>query len=281
MKSKKTHDDSVEMTFWEHLDELRGKIIRSLVAVAVLSILGFSFKHILFDEIILAPAHSDFITYRVLCSLGKMLSLNSLCFDTVSIKMINISLAGQFTSHMTISIIAGFILAIPYIIWEFWRFVKPGLTETERRKTRGVVFVISLLFFIGVLFSYFIVVPLMVNFLGNYQVSESVINQVALTSYTSSVTTMCLLMGLMFEFPVLMITLTKMGIITPKFMAKYRKHTFIAILIIAGFITPSPDVFSQLVVTIPLYVLYEISLALSRKVYSERITAMNESEDQV
>lgn len=281
MKSKKTHDDSVEMTFWEHLDELRGKIIRSLVAVAVLSILGFSFKHILFDEIILAPAHSDFITYRVLCSLGKMLSLNSLCFDTVSIKMINISLAGQFTSHMTISIIAGFILAIPYIIWEFWRFVKPGLTETERRKTRGVVFVISLLFFIGVLFSYFIVVPLMVNFLGNYQVSESVINQVALTSYTSSVTTMCLLMGLMFEFPVLMITLTKMGIITPKFMAKYRKHTFIAILIIAGFITPSPDVFSQLVVTIPLYVLYEISLALSRKVYSERITAMNEPEDQV
>ncbi len=269
MKTKKgiKRTDFEEMTFWEHLDELRGTIIRSIVAIVLLAMLGFAFKNILFDGIILAPARADFITYRVLCKLGTLLSMDSFCFDIVSLHLININLAGQFMSHMTISIIAGFVLAMPYIVWELWRFVKPGLTAVEKNKTRGAVFIISFLFLLGVLFSYFLVVPLMVNFLGNYQVSETVVNQVALTSYTSNVTTMCLLMGLMFEFPVIMIFLTKIGIVTPKFMAKYRKHTFIAILIISGFITPSPDVFSQLVVTIPLYILYEISLNLSKKVY--------------
>ncbi len=259
-----------EMTFWEHLDELRGILIRSVAAVFILSLVAFAFKHFLFDVVILAPKDTGFITYRILCKLGKLLSIDSLCMDTSSLHLININLAGQFMAHMTISLIAGFIVASPYIVWEFWRFIKPGLTDSEKKNTRGAVFIISLLFVTGVLFSYFVVVPLMVNFLGNYQVSDSVTNQIALTSYTSSVTTMSLLMGLVFEFPVVVLFLTRIGILTPKFLREYRKHTIVVILIVAGVITPSPDVFSQVVVALPLYALYEISLFLSAKIYREK-----------
>jgi sec-independent protein translocase protein TatC len=267
---KQKKDGAAEMTFWEHLDEFRSVLIRGIIAFMLLSIVAFSFKHILFDYIILGPKNSDFITYRVLCKLGKFFGVNSLCMDTSSLHLININLAGQFMTHMTTSFIAGFIVASPYIIWEFWRFVKPGLTETEQKNTRGAVLVISSLFLSGVLFSYFLAVPLMVNFLGNYQVSESVVNTIALDSYASAVTTMTLLMGLIFEFPVLIVVLTKIGILTPKFMSKYRKHTIVLILLIAGIITPSPDAFTQLVVAVPLYALYEISVQLSKKVYRKR-----------
>jgi sec-independent protein translocase protein TatC len=268
--SEGTGSQEKDMTFWEHLDALRGAIIRSVIAILVVSITAFIFKKILFDQIILAPKNNDFITYRILCKLGKMLSIDSFCFDTTSIKLININLAGQFMSHMMISIIAGLIVASPYIIWELWRFIKPGLTENERKNTRGAVLIISMLFLTGVLFSYFLVVPLMINFLGNYQVSPSVVNQIALTSYTGSVTTMTLIMGLIFEFPVLVIFLTKIGILTPSLLKKYRKHTIVVILIIAGLITPSPDIFSQLIVALPLYALYEISLSISTRMYRKR-----------
>ncbi len=263
-------NDEKEMTFWEHLDEFRGVIIRGIIAIILLTIVAFSFKSILFDHILLAPKNSDFITYRALCRLGKFFSTDSLCIDASSIQLININLAGQFMSHMTISLIAAFILGLPYVTWELWRFIRPGLTEKERKNTRGAVAVISGLFVVGVLFSYFIVVPLMVNFLGNYRVSESVANQIALTSYTSSVTTMTLLMGLIFEFPVVVLFLTKIGIVTPAFLKKYRKHTIIAILIVAGVITPSPDIFSQIVVAMPLYLLFEISIVISKRIYRNR-----------
>ncbi|MGE5423719.1 MAG: twin-arginine translocase subunit TatC [Syntrophothermus sp.] len=260
-----------EMTFWDHLEELRGVLIRSAVAVVVLSIVAFSFKHILFDYVVLGPGREDFITYRVLCHLGKMISVDSFCFDVHTLKFINITLAGQFVSHMTIALIAGIIMASPFIVYQFWRFIRPALTDQEKNRSKGVVFIISSLFITGVLFSYFLVVPLMVNFLGNYQVSEMVPNQVTLSSFTSAVTSMCLIMGVMFEFPVVLVFLTKIGIVTPKVMKKYRKHTFVAILLISGLITPSPDVFSQMVVTIPLYVLYEISLGIASRVYREKM----------
>ena len=264
------HSQEKELTFWDHLDVLRGAIIRSVVAIVVVGITAFIFKNILFDQIILAPKNNDFITYRILCKLGKMLSTDSFCFDTSSIHLININLAGQFMSHMMISLIAGLIVASPYVVWELWRFVKPGLTEHERKNTRGVVLIISALFFTGVFFSYYIVVPLMINFLGNYQVSEAVVNQISLTSYTGSVTTMTLIMGLIFEFPIVVIFLTKIGILSPTLLRKYRKHTFIVILIISGLITPSPDVFSQLIVTLPLYGLYEISLSISARMFRKK-----------
>lgn len=264
------------MTFWEHLDELRGALIRSIIAIIILTIIAIVFKKVLFDYVILAPKDPDFITYRILCKLGKMISVNALCPDTAALHLININLAGQFMSHMTVSLIAGFIVASPYIVWEFWRFISPGLTDIERKNTRGAVLIISLLFITGVLFSYFIVVPLMVSFLGSYQVSVTVTNQIALNSYTGSVTTMTLLMGLIFEFPVVVLFLTKIGIITPSFLKKYRKHTIVVILIIAGLITPSPDIVSQLVVAIPLYGLYEVSLMVSNRMFRKRM----ESEEE-
>ncbi len=263
-------DEVKEMTFWEHLDELRGTLWRILIAVLVTSIAAFAFKGILFDDIILAPKSKTFITYRAFCHLGEWLSMPSLCIDPSHFQLINISLAGQFTSHMNISLVAGLIIALPYVLWELWRFIKPGLSEDEVRSSRGAVTVISLLFIAGVLFSYFVVAPLMINFLGGYTVSDAVANQIALTSYVSSITMMTLLMGLLFELPVLILFLTKIGIITPRHLRKYRKHTIIGILIVAGVITPSPDVFSQIIVAIPLYALFELSLAISSRIYRKK-----------
>lgn len=259
-----------EMTFWEHLDELRGSLFRSIIAIALCAIVAFIFKSILFDHILLAPKSADFITYRALCKLGEWLSLPSLCIDPSSFELININLAGQFMSHMNISLVAGLIISMPYILWEIWRFIRPGLTAREQAGTRGAVAVISVLFVAGILFSYFIVVPLMVNFLGGYQVSGSVKNQIALTSYTSSITMLTLMMGLLFELPVLVIFLTKAGVLTPTFLKKYRKHTLVVILIIAGVITPSPDIFSQLVVAVPLFLLYEGSLVAATRIHRKK-----------
>jgi sec-independent protein translocase protein TatC len=263
--------DVREMTFWDHLEDLRGTLFRSIIAVVGLGIVAFSFKKIIFDYVILAPKNNDFITYRVLCKLSKMLSSDALCLNTSTINLINIDLAGQFMSHMMISLVIGLVGATPYVIWELWRFISPGLNDHERKNTRGAVFIISGLFLTGILFSYFVVVPLMINFLGNYQVSEAVVNQIALKSYTSSVLMMTLIMGLIFEFPILIVFLTKIGIITPAFLKKYRKHTIVIILIVAGLITPSPDIFSQLIVAIPLYLLFEISLSVSSRIYKRKI----------
>ncbi|MBL7138009.1 MAG: twin-arginine translocase subunit TatC [Bacteroidales bacterium] len=265
-KNKDVH----EMTFWEHLDELRSTLIWSIVAIAVCGIVAFIFKEILFDHILLAPKEKSFVTYQLLCKLAELVSMPSLCIDPSSFQIININLAGQFMSHMTISLVAGLVVAMPFVVWQFWRFIKPGLTDSEVKHTRGGVFIISMLFLTGILFSYFIVVPLMVNFLGGYQVSETVTNQIALSSYTGSVTLMTLLMGLLFELPIVVIFLTKAGVITPAYLKKYRKHTLIAILIIAGVITPSPDVFSQLIVAIPLYGLFEFSVNISSRIYARK-----------
>ncbi len=263
-------EEEKEMTFWEHLDELRGTLWRIIIAILITSIAAFSFKEVLFDDIILAPKSKTFITYQAFCKLGEWLSLPSLCIDPSHFQLININLAGQFTTHMNISFVAGLIIALPYILWEFWRFVKPGLSEKEVRSSRGAVTIISILFLSGVLFSYFIAAPLMINFLGGYTVSDSVSNQIALTSYVSSITMMTLLMGLLFELPVLVLFLTKIGVITPKHLRKYRKQTIIGILIVAGVITPSPDVFSQLIVAFPLYGLFELSLAISSRIYRKK-----------
>jgi len=205
--------------------------------------------------------------------------MKSLCIDPSSFQIININLAGQFMSHMTISFVAGLIVAMPFVVFQFWRFIKPGLTPVEVQNARGGVLVISLLFLTGILFSYFIVVPLMVNFLGGYQVSEMVTNQIALSSYTGSVTMMTLLMGLLFELPIVVIFLTKVGLITPVYLKKYRKHTLIAILIISGIITPSPDIFSQLIVAIPLYILFEFSVGVSGRIYARKQLSMAETNN--
>ena len=265
-----------EMTFWEHLEELRWHILRSLAAVIVLGIVAFLSKDFLFNLIILAPKSSDFVTNRALCDLSKWISSfwpavspDALCIENFNLKLINIKMAGQFLIHLYISIFAGIVVAIPYIIWEIWRFIKPALYFREQKYTRGAVFWSSFLFLVGIMFSYFLIVPLAVMFLGSYNVSQSVENQIALSSYISTVVTLTFAVGLVFELPIFAFFLTKVGIITPMFMRKSRKAMVVVVLILSAIITPA-DVFSQILVALPLFGLYEISILLSDRIYKKR-----------
>lgn len=256
------------MTFWDHLEELRWTILRSLIAVVVLAIIAFINREIIFDYIILAPSSSEFITNRVLCQLGKKLMINALCIKEMKLQIINIKMSGQFLTHMYVSIVTGFILAFPYVMWEIWRFVKPAMKETERKYSSGGVFISSVLFMTGVLFSYFLIVPLTVNFLGTYHVSETVFNQISLMSYINTVVSLTFAVGLVFELPILVFFLTKIGILTPDFMKENRKYMYVIMLIVSAVITP-PDMFSQILVVLPLIVLYEISIGVSNRIYME------------
>ena len=256
------------MTFWDHLDELRWHIMRSLIAVVALAIVAFINREIIFDQIILAPSSSEFISNRVLCRLGEWLSLNALCIQDMKLDIINIKMSGQFLTHMYISLVAGFILAFPYILWEIWRFVKPAMKETERKYSSGGVFISSVLFLMGILFSYFLIVPLTVNFLGTYHVSESVHNQISLSSYISTVVSVTFAVGLVFELPILVYFLTKIGMLTPDFMKRNRKYMYVIMLILAAIITP-PDMFSQVLVVFPLIILYEFSIGVSNRIYKK------------
>ena len=256
------------MTFWDHLDELRWHIMRSLIAVVVLAIIAFINREIIFDYIILAPSSSEFVTNRALCRIGEWLSVSALCIKDMKLQIINIKMSGQFLTHMYISIVAGFILAFPYVLWEIWRFIKPAMKESEQKYSSGGVFISSVLFLMGILFSYFIIVPLTVNFLGTYQVSDSVYNQISLTSYINTVVSVTFSVGLVFELPILVYFLTKIGVLTPDFMRKNRKYMYVIMLILAAVITP-PDMFSQILVVLPLIVLYEFSIGVSNRVYKK------------
>ena len=258
-----------EMSFWEHLEELRGHLIRSVAALLILSIVAFINKKIIFDYVILAPKDPKFITNRFFCKVGELLSLDGLCMGDFSLSLQNISMSGQFMMHMYISLVAGLVVAAPYILWEFWRFVKPALHSKEKKYSRGAVLASSGLFMTGVLFSYFIIVPLTINFFGTYQISESVVNQINLTSYISTIVSVTLATGLVFELPILVYFLTKIGILTPMFMKKTRKYMLVIVLTIAAIITP-PDVFSQILVSFPLLGLYEASIWISARVYKKK-----------
>nr|NQU90748.1 twin-arginine translocase subunit TatC [Bacteroidota bacterium] len=267
--------EEAEMTFWEHLEELRWHLVRSISAVVILAIVAFVYKDVVFNYIILAPKSSDFITNRLLCKLSEMIkmtgfiSLDGLCIKNFDLHLINIKMAGQFLIHMYISLFAGIIVAIPYIIWEIWGFVKPALHMHEQNHAQGAVFWSSLLFLFGVLFSYFLIVPLSVLFLGTYNVSASVENQIALTSYISTVVSLTFAVGMVFELPIFVYFLTKVGVITPMFMRKNRKFMIIIVLVLSAIITPA-DVFSQVLVALPLFGLYEISIGISARVYRKR-----------
>jgi sec-independent protein translocase protein TatC len=256
-----------EMTFLDHLEELRWHIVRSAIAIVLLAILAFIYKRIVFDDILLGPSKSDFFTSRLLCWLGKnsFVHTDSLCINSTPLKLQNIQMSGQFTAHIKISLIAGLIVAFPYIFYEIWRFIRPALHSKELKTARGAVFFISILFFIGVLFGYFVICPMSVNFLYNYQVSDIAVNNIQLMSYISIIASICLASGIMFELPVIVLFLTKIGLLTPAFLKKYRRHAIVVILIVAAIITP-PDVFSQILVTLPLLALYEFSIGLSKRI---------------
>jgi sec-independent protein translocase protein TatC len=255
-----------EMSFFDHIDELRKHIIRSVIAVLVFSIVAFVNKRILFDVIIFGPKDPDFWTYRMMCKLSLMLTgTEDFCVKEMGFIVSNISITGQFTQHFFISFIAGLILAFPFILWQFWQFIKPALSSKEKKYARGLVFYSSTLFFIGILFGYYLLSPVSVSFMGNYRVSEQVTNEINLESYISFVATLTFATGLVFELPILVYFLAKIGLLTSNWMRKYRRYAIVVILILAALVTP-PDVSSQILLTIPLLGLYELSILVARRV---------------
>ncbi len=260
-----------EMSFLEHLEELRWHLVRSVVAVLLVTIVIFSYPEYLFDKVVFGPIHDDFLTYKLLCKLGhKIGAADGLCFAGLPFdKFVSLQMPSMITWHIWGSLIAGFIIAFPYVAFEFWKFFKPAFQQKERKSIKGMVFIMSLLFIIGVLFGYFVLCPLTVNFMGNYNVmSASVEIKPVFTSYVSTVINLVLGCGILFELPVVIYFLAKMGLISPAFLKRYRRHAIVVILILAAIITP-PEVASQTLVTIPLLILYEISIFIAKRVYKE------------
>jgi sec-independent protein translocase protein TatC len=260
---KKIGSPEKEMSFLDHLEELRWHLIRSTIAVVVLALLAFIFKDFIFNTLIFGPKHPDFPTYRMFCNISRSLGMETFCFQEMPFRIQSRTMAGQFSAHMWTSIYAGIIVAFPYILYEFWRFISPGLKEKERKSSRGFIVIASVLFFLGVLFGYYLITPLSINFLGNYQVSEEVFNDFDLDSYISLVRTSVLACGIVFELPIIMYILTKIGLVTPEILRKYRKFALIIVLILSAVITP-PDIVSQIIVAIPILILYEVSIYISR-----------------
>lgn len=247
------------MTFWDHLDELRGVIIKVIAVTVVFSIIAFFFKEELF-AIVLAPKEADFITYRLLRQIEAHFSDSGM--GTFSVSLINTGLAEQFIIHMKTALCAGVLCASPYILYQLFRFVSPALYTDEKRYAKGVVGSGYLMFIIGVLLSYYLIFPLTFRFLGTYQVASDVTNMISLDSYMSTLILLSLSMGLVFEMPVIVWLFGKMGLISREFMRKYRRHAIVIILIVAAIITPTSDIFTLLIVSFPMYLLYESSILL-------------------
>lgn len=249
-----------EMTFWDHLDELRKVLYRSAIFLVVFMLVFFGLKDILFDSIIFAPTSSDFILYRGMDRVLQWLHLPAL--EPFSLKLINIELSAQFFIHISSSFYFGLVCATPIILYFLWGFVSPALYPNEIRAVKKAFGLSGFLFFIGVMVGYFLVFPLTLRFLGTYQVSRAVVNEISLQSYISMFVWLILIMGIVFELPCLALLLSKFGIITKSLLKKYRKHAFVVILVLAAFITPSGDPFTLFAVATPLYFLYEISILL-------------------
>jgi sec-independent protein translocase protein TatC len=258
-----------EMSFLEHLEVMRWHLLRSIAAIVILALVAFVFKEIVFDKIILAPKEPPFPTNRWLCQLGEILGLERICINQNPFTLQTVKMAEQFSMHIIVSLVAGIVIAFPYIFWEFWRFIIPALYDKEKSTARGAVFFTSLLFILGVLFGYYIISPLSVNFLGNYKVSESVISAPTLRSYVQTITSVVLAAGLVFQLPILVYFLSKVGLVTPDFLKRYRRHSLVVIVTLSAIITP-PDVFSQVLVALPLMVLYEIGIAISRRIMKQQ-----------
>ncbi len=254
------------MSFMSHLSALRWHLVRSALVIFTFAGVAFAYPEILFTKIVMGPSKPDFLTFQLLCKLSQKIDLGeSLCFTNFDFKFQNIEVTGQFTSHMWVAFVAGLVLGFPYLLWELWRFVKPALGEKEIRGARGFIAYASVLFLCGVAFSYFIVSPMAVYFLGGYQVDPAIINQFTLDSYVSVVSTLVLLMGLVFELPIVAYFLARFGILTSGFLSKNRRIAAIVVLIVSAVITPTTDVFTQMLVAVPLWVLFEASILVVKR----------------
>lgn len=269
------------MPFFEHLEVLRWHLLRSIAAIFVFTIIAFLSKSFIFDTLLFGPKQANFWTYGMLCNLSDMLGMGkSLCLTPVAFEVINIEMAGQFMSHIQVSAVVGLVITFPYFLWEMWSFVAPALHEKEQNYARYIVFFSSILFFLGVLFGYYLMVPFSMNFLVDYQTSQFIANKVTLDSYISFLVTLVLSSGLVFEMPIAVYFLSKVGLLTPKDMREYRRHALLAIVFIAAIITP-PDIMSQMLVTIPMYLLYELSVFVSAMVLrSAKKQALQEATEE-
>ncbi len=259
-----------EMSFLDHVEELRWHLVRSSMAIFFFGIIAFVMKGFIFNTILFAPKDANFLTYRVFCQVSHFFGTEGLCIEDIPFTFQSLAMAEQFSVHIWTSITVGFILAFPFILWEVWKFISPGLYEKERKSAKSFIFISSFLFFIGVLFGYYVVTPLSVNFLGNYSVSDAVERNIKIGSYISLVRSSLLASGFIFELPIIMYFLTKMGLITPDFLRKYRKHALVLVLVLAAVITP-PDIISQIIVAIPILMLYELSIYISKIVIKREL----------
>ena len=254
-----------EMSFVDHLEVLRAHLFKSALAVAIGAVVVGIYNKFFVRGILMGPTHDDFPTYKLLCKIGTVLKIDRLCMKGIGIKMQSTAVSGQFSVFFNVVLIGGFIIAFPYVFHQFWKFVKPALTKKELRSTRGVIFWVSLLFFMGVLFGYFVIAPYTVSFFANFQLDTNIENRWTITSYLDTLIPLILGTGLAFQLPLVMYFLTKISVVSSSFLKKYRKHAIVIMLVVAGIITP-PDVLSQVIVTLPLILLYEVSIILAKKV---------------
>lgn len=266
----KQKNSEKQMSFLDHLEELRWLLIRSSIFIILGAIVAFIFSDFIFNTIIFGPKDSSFITYQFFCEVAKTFNFEgSFCSKELPFEIQNRTMEGQFSVMIWTSITAGFIIAFPFLLWELWKFISPALYSNEKKNAKLFITISSLLFFIGVIFGYYVITPLSINFLANLQISEIVKNQIDINSYISLVKTSSLACGLVFELPIIIYFLSVMDLVSPKFLREYRKYAIVLILIIAAIITP-PDIISQIIVSIPLLILYELSIYISKFVHSKK-----------
>ncbi len=282
---EKTNSTETEMSFFGHLEALRWHLIRAAIAVIIFMIIAFVKYDWIFANVIMAPANPNFWAYRVMCGMGDLMqrllpsffTAKDFCVTSLNVNLINTEMAGQFTLQINSSLMIGLVLGIPYLFWELWRFIKPALHDKERRAASGFVFYASFLFALGVMFGYFIITPLSIRFLAGYTVSSTIQNLFSIDSYISSVATLTLATGVVFQLPILVYIVASLGFLTPKLMRSSRRYAIVIILIIAAIVTPTPDALTMTVVAIPLLILYELSIFVAvlvekRKLKNEALT---------
>lgn len=256
--------DINEMSFLDHLEDLRWHLIRICIAVISVATLAFIFSRFIFEQIIFAPLKMNFPTYDFLCRAANYIGVSTtFCAEEMPMIIQNRTMAGQFSADIWTAILGGFVISFPYVIYQLWKFISPGLHENERKHSRGFIIISSLLFFIGVLFGYYIITPLSLNFLANYSISDVVDNQIDISSYIALVRSSALASGLIFELPIIIYFLTKVGLVTPEILRKYRKYALVLVLVLSAIITP-PDIASQVIVAIPILILYQVSIYISK-----------------
>jgi len=266
------------MSFLDHLEALRWHLFRSISAILIFTVIAFLAKSFVFGIVILGPSKVDFVTYRWLCSLSDYLGIPALCIDELPFTIQSRQMTGQFSMHVTSSLVVGFIASFPYVFWEVWRFISPGLYDQEKNAAQGAVFFVSVLFFMGAGFGYFILSPLSINFLSNYQLDPSILNEFDISSYVSTLTMLVLASAIMFQLPVVVYFLAMSGLVTSKMLKSYRRHSIVVILILAAIITP-PDVISQILIAMPILVLYEAGIQIAKRLEKKR--ALKVAQDDI